>query len=140
MLRCRFSMILAAVVLASGIATAQDAAEWPNTGRDLYTQCASPNRALAHACAEFLLGLMYGAIGTLSSKIRSFARRKNCRSSRWRRFTLLGQRSIPSFWITKRLGPLVRRCRQRFPARNSRGASGTPISARWPNLKSEWPN
>jgi len=72
MLRCRFSMILAAVVLASGIATAQDAAEWPNTGRDLYTQCASPNRALAHACAEFLLGLMYGAIGTLSVKDQIF--------------------------------------------------------------------
>jgi hypothetical protein len=41
-------------------AIAQEAAGWPTTGRDLYSQCASVNAAVAHACVEFLLGYMSG--------------------------------------------------------------------------------
>jgi hypothetical protein len=59
-----------AVTIMSGLsgaalaeeATRPDIASWSATGNDLYEKCTSANSAVAHACAEYLLGLMTGIV------------------------------------------------------------------------------
>jgi Rap1a immunity proteins len=39
-----------------------DIAPWSATGRDLYEKCVSPDETVAHACGEYLLGLLDGVV------------------------------------------------------------------------------
>ena len=53
-------------------AQSADIAQWSATGGDLYEKCASPDGTIAHACGEYLLGLVDGAIMSMPAGAQLF--------------------------------------------------------------------
>jgi hypothetical protein len=53
--------ILLLQAIAEGVQSAE-IAEWSGTGRDPYEKCASSDQMVAHACGEYLLGLLDGVV------------------------------------------------------------------------------
>ena len=74
--RTRMSRFLAIYGLLSfssiGIALPADLAKWSTTGYDLHEKCASSDSAVAHACGEYLLGLLDGAIMSMPADAQFF--------------------------------------------------------------------
>ena len=49
-----------------------DVASWSETGSDLYDKCSSANGTVAHACGEYLLGVLDGVITATPAKAQIF--------------------------------------------------------------------
>jgi hypothetical protein len=60
-----------ALSVASGANGAEaqrpDVAPWSANGKDLYEKCSSTNGSVAHACGEYLLGILDGVIIAMPS-------------------------------------------------------------------------
>jgi hypothetical protein len=63
----RLLVYLLLFVSIPALSTAQqpNVADWSVTAHDLYEKCTSANDMIAHACGEYLLGVLDGVIGTL---------------------------------------------------------------------------
>jgi hypothetical protein len=65
--------LLIVLVSIPELATEQpNVADWSVTGQDLYAKCTSANDMVAHACGEYLLGVLDAAIGVLPSNTQIF--------------------------------------------------------------------
>jgi hypothetical protein len=56
------AVVVAGVLSNAASAQRPDVAGWAATGRDLYGKCASAEATVAHACGEFLLGVLDGVV------------------------------------------------------------------------------
>jgi hypothetical protein len=58
--------------IARAVAEQPNVADWSVSGQDLYAKCTSANDMIAHACGEYLLGVLDAAIGVMPANAQLF--------------------------------------------------------------------
>ena len=71
-MRLATALLILLVSLSKIAAEQPNIADWSVTGQDLYAKCTSANDMVAHACGEYLLGVLDVAIGVLPANAQIF--------------------------------------------------------------------